>query len=632
MNFSDYVMKRLSSLQQVGKTGETGNTTGKTSEEALKNLSVFSSLSAEDLAKIDFEQLLTTGVGSDDEALNNILKSFLEIEGVQKAADGDENGEMSAEEAQAFIQSVLGKDGDASNISMEDLEAVVQELGIDLDALAATMDEVLNEDKKEDEVKEKEEEITPEKIKEAEENAHPEKTEKPSAAQAAGGAGSAGRSGGAGGAGSTGGASTKKTEEAKGETPEEIKQQIQEKNDEIDKIEGDADKEIQDQEKAKEDAMKKYGVSDEELKEYKEQEEKIDNEIKENEKGIKDQDKVISDANSTIKSNESYIKDIDAQIDSNKEAMSGLEGEDVASQKAEIESKISNLENEKKAKEEENEKLKNETIKNAEEEKQKLETKNQELEKQKEELLSKTLSESKGFCAGMPSDAKKGVTEQIKQYDEKISDIKEKRDKDVSEVQKEVTKLEAKLKTAEAKNDRNNFLKENAANKFDFDFEECLSDYNKQELAQLKKTFEEHREEYEKVAEATGVPAELICAIHYREGSCNFGTYLHNGDPLGQPTTHVPAGKNFSDWTEAAIDAIKSQNPEIIKDGDFDSCMEFAERYNGLGYRNRGLASPYVWAGTTTYTGGMYVADGQFSSTAKDKRVGVAVMMKYLYS
>ena len=43
-----------------------------------------------------------------------------------------------------------------------------------------------------------------------------------------------------------------------------------------------------------------------------------------------------------------------------------------------------------------------------------------------------------------------------------------------------------------------------------------------------------------------------------RESSCNFKTYLHNGDPLGKPTTHVPKGKNFTKFTDAAVDALKS--------------------------------------------------------------------------
>ena len=164
---------------------------------------------------------------------------------------------------------------------------------------------------------------------------------------------------------------------------------------------------------------------------------------------------------------------------------------------------------------------------------------------------------------------------------------------------------------------------------WNFNFTESLSDYNVSELDSIKQTYQENIDKYKAVEAATGVPAELICAIHYREGSCDFTTYLHNGDPLGSPTVHYPYDVLFYDWTEAAIDAINSVGMSLDPN-DLDSCLDYAERYNGLGYRNRGLASPYVWAGTTTYTGGMYVADGEFSSSAYDQRVGVAVILKAL--
>ncbi len=46
-----------------------------------------------------------------------------------------------------------------------------------------------------------------------------------------------------------------------------------------------------------------------------------------------------------------------------------------------------------------------------------------------------------------------------------------------------------------------------------------------------------------RVAEKTGVPWELIGAIHFRESSLDFNKCLHNGDPLGQKTVRVPAGR-----------------------------------------------------------------------------------------
>ena len=55
---------------------------------------------------------------------------------------------------------------------------------------------------------------------------------------------------------------------------------------------------------------------------------------------------------------------------------------------------------------------------------------------------------------------------------------------------------------------------------------------------------------------------------------------------------------------------------------------DFAERYNGLGYRNKGLPSPYVWAGTDKYTSGKYVADGVFDPNYVDQQLGVMLMIK----
>jgi lysozyme family protein len=161
--------------------------------------------------------------------------------------------------------------------------------------------------------------------------------------------------------------------------------------------------------------------------------------------------------------------------------------------------------------------------------------------------------------------------------------------------------------------------------------------------------YEENREKYEEVAQATDLPPMLIAALHYRESSMNFNRYMHNGDPLGSATTHVPAGILFGQgqWVESAIHALGGE----IKDNrgrssltafrdlkeslgltadstDLGAMMAFAERYNGLGYRFRGnnVRSPYVYAGTNLNTRGMYVADHQYDPNKRDMRLGVGAM------
>lgn len=164
-----------------------------------------------------------------------------------------------------------------------------------------------------------------------------------------------------------------------------------------------------------------------------------------------------------------------------------------------------------------------------------------------------------------------------------------------------------------------------------FNFTEKMSARQKSELEQFKANYAKNQSRYQSVAEKTGIPAELVAAIHWRESSGNFNTYMHNGDPLGTPTTHVPAGKLFYDWESSAIDALKSERGSstlTAHSTDLNAIADFAERYNGLGYRNKGVPSPYVWAGTDKYTSGKYVADGVYDSGYVDQQLGVMLMIK----
>lgn len=167
----------------------------------------------------------------------------------------------------------------------------------------------------------------------------------------------------------------------------------------------------------------------------------------------------------------------------------------------------------------------------------------------------------------------------------------------------------------------------------EFNFTENLSNEQKSDLEQFKSVWAKNKSRYQAVAQKTGVPAELIAALHWRESGCNFNTYLHNGDPLGKPTTHVPKGIMCNTWEESAIDALKSSNGYGTVDANnLQSYYDYAEKYNGLGYKKRGVASPYVWAGTSNYSCGKYVADGVYDASYKDRQLGVAVMLKSIMS
>ena len=143
------------------------------------------------------------------------------------------------------------------------------------------------------------------------------------------------------------------------------------------------------------------------------------------------------------------------------------------------------------------------------------------------------------------------------------------------------------------------------------------------------------RAAYETVAFATGVPWWWVGCIHNLEASLRFDCHLHNGDPLSARTTHVPAGRPSVGqppflWTESATDALNMRHFPVGLRWTLQAALDEAERYNGLGYRNRGVRTPYLWAATTAEQPGRFVADGKFDPAAVSKQVGVAALLKSL--
>ena len=137
-----------------------------------------------------------------------------------------------------------------------------------------------------------------------------------------------------------------------------------------------------------------------------------------------------------------------------------------------------------------------------------------------------------------------------------------------------------------------------------------------------------YKPRYESVAELTGVPWWLIAVLHLRESDADFKTYLGNGEPLTRRTRLVPKGRGpFKSWEEGAIDALRYDGLTSIIDFRIEKALWLAERFNGLGYENRGLPSPYVFGGTNIQKPGKYVADGRWSSNVWDQQLGVAPVL-----
>lgn len=145
-----------------------------------------------------------------------------------------------------------------------------------------------------------------------------------------------------------------------------------------------------------------------------------------------------------------------------------------------------------------------------------------------------------------------------------------------------------------------------------------------------------NRGRYEYIASLTGIPFYFVGVVHAMEGGCNFSTHLHNGDPLTKRTRQVPANRPKSGsppftWEESACDALNLKGLEKVNDWCIERICYELERYNGWGYRqyHSDVLSPYLWSGTSHYTKGKYVADGEWSSSAVSGQSGaVAILLR----
>jgi lysozyme family protein len=147
------------------------------------------------------------------------------------------------------------------------------------------------------------------------------------------------------------------------------------------------------------------------------------------------------------------------------------------------------------------------------------------------------------------------------------------------------------------------------------------------EFAQVAKRLVAAKKRYQVVQAQTGVPWFITAVIHEREASQRWDTQLGQGDALNRVSVHVPKGRGpFKTWEDGAVDALVNCHPFAARWRDWtpQGALTLLEEYNGLGYAARGLPSPYVWAGTSEYVKGKYVADGQFDPSHVDRQLGCA--------
>jgi len=145
-----------------------------------------------------------------------------------------------------------------------------------------------------------------------------------------------------------------------------------------------------------------------------------------------------------------------------------------------------------------------------------------------------------------------------------------------------------------------------------------------------------NRSRYEEVEQSTKVPWFVVATIHSLEGSLNFKTHLHNGDPLTARTVHVPKGRPLGKppftWEESAIDALQFDGLTTVPKWTLPMILFKLEGFNGFGYRTRHpeVLTPYLWSFTNHYQKGKFVADGKFDPNAVSKQCGGAAILKAL--
>lgn len=140
-----------------------------------------------------------------------------------------------------------------------------------------------------------------------------------------------------------------------------------------------------------------------------------------------------------------------------------------------------------------------------------------------------------------------------------------------------------------------------------------------------------HKAAYQEVEDAIGVPWHMVALLHLRESNADFNTYLGNGQPLNRKTTIVPKGRGpFSSFLAGARDALHIDGLDAIKDWRLEKELYYMELFNGSGYNNRGLPSPYIWGGTNIQKPGKYVADGKFKAAVMDTQPGIAPILAAL--
>lgn len=177
-------------------------------------------------------------------------------------------------------------------------------------------------------------------------------------------------------------------------------------------------------------------------------------------------------------------------------------------------------------------------------------------------------------------------------------------------------------------------LSTDLAQEYEFLFNTCIINPDKYpEIDGYIQRMNANQETYQAVSNITGIPWYFIAIIHCMEASLNFKTHLHNGDPLTARTVQVPKGRPLAgnppfSWQESAVDALTLEGFTSWKDWSIAGILYCLEKYNGFGYRRKGINSPYLWSYSNHYTKGKFTEDNVFNPDAVSRQCGSAVLLR----
>jgi lysozyme family protein len=165
-------------------------------------------------------------------------------------------------------------------------------------------------------------------------------------------------------------------------------------------------------------------------------------------------------------------------------------------------------------------------------------------------------------------------------------------------------------------------------------FDTCIINTNRYPVVtKTVETIAKEKAQYEAIAGRTGTPWYFIGIIHKMECDCSFNKHLHNGDPLTARTIQVPKGRPKTGsvpftFFDSAVDALTYEDYTEWNDWSISGMLYCFEKYNGFGYRSKGINTPYLWSFSNHYTSGKFIKDGVYNSRAISTQIGTAVLLR----